>query len=117
LPGKQPRDIGGILARVNDLIEQHRSQLLELCHKYDVRRLDLFGSATRGDFDPINSDLDFIVEFNNFNVDNAADRYLGLLVDLEDLFGRRIDLVSYRAIRNPYFKQIVNDTRVTLYAA
>ena len=75
------------------------------------------GSAVREDFDPTRSDLDFVVEFNNFTIENAADRYLGLLVDLEDLFGRKIDLVSYRAIRNPYFKQVVDNTRVTLYAA
>ncbi|HEV8605353.1 MAG TPA: nucleotidyltransferase domain-containing protein [Tepidisphaeraceae bacterium] len=99
------------------LIEQHRPQLLALCRKYDVRRLDLIGSAARDDFDPNRSDLDFVVEFNNFTVHNAADRYLGLMVDLEDLFGRKIDLVSYRAIRNPYFKQVVDNTRVTLYAA
>ena len=99
------------------LIEQHRPQLLALCRKYDVRRLDLIGSAARDDFDPGRSDLDFVVEFNNFTVANAADRYLGLMVDLEDLFGRKVDLVSYRAIRNPYFKQVVDNTRVTLYAA
>ena len=99
------------------LIEQNREKLLGLCRQYDVRRLDAFGSALREDFDPARSDLDFVVEFNNFNVDNAADRYLGLLVDLEDLFGREIDLVSYRAIRNPFFKQVVDQTRVLLYAA
>ncbi len=58
-----------------------------------------------------------MVEFNDLTVQNAADRYLGLMIDLEDLFGRRIDLVSYPAIRNPYFKQVVDNTRVTLYAA
>jgi len=100
-----------------DLIEQHHVQLQELCRKYDVHRLDVFGSAVNGEFDPSRSDLDFLVEFNNFTVDNAADRYFGLLVDLQDLFGREIDLVSYRAIRNPYFKQIVDRTRVMLYAA
>lgn len=68
-------------------------------------------------FDADHSDLDFIVEFNHFTVANAADRYLGLLVDLEDLFARKIDLVSYRAIRNPYFKEVVDRTRVQLYAA
>ena len=99
------------------LIEQHRSALSDLCRKYDVHRLDIFGSALRPDFDPTHSDLDFVIEFNNFTVDNAADRYLGLLIDLEDLFGRKIDLVSYPAIRNPYFKQIVDQTRVLLYAA
>ncbi len=99
------------------IIDQHRSQLLALCRKYDVRRLDLIGSATRDDFDVAKSDLDFVVEFNDLTVQNAADRYLGLMIDLEDLFGRRIDLVSYPAIRNPYFKQVVDNTRVTLYAA
>jgi predicted nucleotidyltransferase len=99
------------------LIEQHLARLADLCRKYDVRRLDVFGSALRRDFDPNRSDLDFVVEFNDFNVENAADRYLGLMVDLEDLFGRQIDLVSYRAIKNPYFKQVVDTTRISLYAA
>lgn len=99
------------------LIEQHRARLLDLCRTYDVRRLDVFGSAASGSFDPQHSDIDFAVEFNNFNVHNAADRFLGFLVDLEDLFDREIDLISYRAIRNPYFKQVADKTRVTLYAA
>ncbi|MGA2232506.1 MAG: nucleotidyltransferase domain-containing protein [Tepidisphaeraceae bacterium] len=100
-----------------DQIEQHRDQLLRLCQKYDVRRLDLIGSALGAKFDAARSDLDFVVEFNNFTVETAADKFLGLMVDLEDLFGRRIDLVSYRAIHNPYFKQVVDQTRVNLYAA
>src|SRR5687768_15991081 len=86
---------------VKSLIEHYPSPLLDLCRKYDVRRLDLIGSALRNYFDPSQSALDFVVEFNNFDTNNAADRYLALLVDLEDLFARRIDLVSYRAIRNP----------------
>lgn len=102
---------------MHSVIAQHRAELLSLCRAYDVSRLDIFGSAVRPDFDPGRSDLDFVVEFNNFNVDNAADRYLGLLVDPEDLFARPIDLVSYRAIRNPSFKQAVDETRVRLYAA
>lgn len=102
---------------MNAIVEQPREQLLALCRKYEIRQLDLIGSATRDDFDPITSDLDFVVEFENFSPDNAADRYLGLMIDLEDLFGRKIDLVSYPAIRNPYFKKVVDRTRVTLYAA
>ena len=100
-----------------DLIEQHRTELSDLCRKYAVKRLELFGSAVRGDFDPGKSDLDFAVEFTDFTVENAADRFLGLMVDLEDLFCRKIDLVSYPAIRNPFFKQAVDQTRVSLYAA
>jgi predicted nucleotidyltransferase len=106
-----------IQATMNPLIQEHLSQLFDLCRRYDVRRLDLIGSATRSDFDAARSDLDFVVEFNQFKLENAADRYLGLMIDLEDLFQRKIDLVSYQAIRNPYFKQVVDNTRVTLYAA
>jgi len=73
----------------------------------------MFGSAVRPDFDPDRSDLDFAVEFNNLTIDNAADRYLGLLVDLGDLFARGIDLVCYQAIQNPYFKEVVDSTSVT----
>jgi len=98
-------------------VEKQQPALHALCRKYGVQRLGLFGSAARGGFDPARSDIDFVVEFADFSVENAADRYLGLLVDLEDLFGRKIDLVSYPAIRNPYFKQIVDQTRVSLYAA
>ena len=99
------------------LIEKNRGSLERLCRLYGVKRLDLFGSATRSDFDPNRSDLDFLVEFEDFGVDNAADRFLGLFVDLEDLFKRRVDLVSARAIRNPFFRQAVEQTRVELYAA
>lgn len=100
-----------------ELIEERRPQLIELCRRYDVRRLDLFGSALRPDFDPASSDLDFLVEFNELTLENGADRYFGLLEDLEALFGRKIDLVDDEAIRNPYFRHVVDRARVSLYAA
>jgi len=100
-----------------DLIEQHRAQIESLCKKYDVRRLDVFGSAVSGEFDPRRSDLDFLIEFNDFTVHNAADRYFEFLSDLESLLGRKVDLISDKAIRNPYFRSSVDAERVNLYAA
>ena len=102
------------------LVENAREALADLCRKYQVSRLDLIGSATRQDFNPAppphGSDIDFVVEFADLSHD-AANRYLGLMVDLEDLMGRPIDLVSYTGIRNPIFKEMVDRTRVCLYAA
>jgi predicted nucleotidyltransferase len=46
-------------------IALHRKELQELCRRFHVRRLDLFGSAARGDFDPERSDIDFVVEFDH----------------------------------------------------
>jgi predicted nucleotidyltransferase len=100
-----------------DLLEKHRPQLTALSAKYGVVRLDVIGSAARGDFREDRSDIDFVVEFSDLVPSNAADRYFGLLAGLEDLFERKIDLISYTAIRNPYFKQVVDRTRVPLYAA
>ena len=99
------------------VVEDKLAAIEELCRRYAVSRLELFGSALREDFQPQSSDLDFLVEFSDYTPENAADRFLGLLVDLEDLFERKIDLVSSKAIRNPYFRQVVDSTKVLLYAA
>ena len=103
------------------LSEELRRAIAALGQKYAVRRLDLIGSALRDDFDPSRSDVDFVVEFAESDPKtptmNPADRYFGLLLDLEDLLGRPVDLVSYRAIRNPHFRKAVDSPRVSLDAA
>ena len=98
-------------------IEEHRAELVELCRRHHVIRLSLFGSATRDDFDPERSDLDFLVEFEPQPPGGYADSFFGLLESLESLFGRSIDLVVASAIRNPYFRQSVDQTKSLLYAA
>lgn len=99
------------------LIEQNQEQLLQLCRQYGVKRFELFGSAAKGDFNEKTSDLDFLVEFLPSDPARHAHSYLNLLVDLEDLFGRKIDLLEVRAIRNPYLMESINQTRIELYAA
>jgi predicted nucleotidyltransferase len=99
------------------LIENHRTHLDDLCRRHRVRRLELFGSAADGTFDPARSDLDFLVEFLPLQEGQLAPDYFGLLHDLEDLFHRKIDLVMERAIRNPYFLRGVNQHRRVIYAA
>ena|SRR5437667_3415021 len=99
------------------LIEQHRDEIAALCRQYGVRRLELFGSAARGDFDAQASDLDFMVEFLSDDWKGAADRWFGLQEGLEALFDCKIDLVSIKAAKNPYFLQVANRHKVQLYAA
>lgn len=100
------------------LVEQHRQALGELCRKFRVRRLELFGSAAVADgFRAGESDLDFLVEFLPLEPGSHADAYFGLLAALEDLFQCRVDLVMTRAITNPYFLESVNQARTMLYAA
>lgn len=98
-------------------VASRRGELQDLCRRFGVRRLDLFGSAARGDFDPARSDLDFLYEFEAKPTGGYADAFFGIKESLEGLFGRPVDLVAAEAIRNPYFLESVEQTIVPLYAA
>ncbi len=100
---------------MNGLIEQHRDAIRALCQQYGVRRLDLFGSATSGAFDPARSDLDFVATFADTRSPGYVDRYLGFAEALEVLFGRPVDVITERSIRNPYFRQAVDASREIIY--
>ena len=98
------------------LIEQHRPAIASLCLRFGVRRLEVFGSAAAGRFDPARSDVDFLVEFDD-DPANLFQRYFGLAEALEQLLGRKVDLVSAGTLRNPYFIASVNRSRQIVYAS
>ena len=97
-----------------EMIEASRSELIDLCDRYGVRRLALFGSALRDDFDPGQSDLDLLVEFPPTSPQEHAEAYFGLLENLESLFGRRVDLLELGAVRNPYLRREIEEQQETL---
>ena len=99
------------------LIETRRGQLAHLCRTYHVRRLEVFGSATRTDFDPATSDLDFLVEFEPIAPTAYAQAYFSLKEGLEALFNRPVDLVTVTTLNNPYFRASVTASSESVYAA
>lgn len=60
------------------VLEGHRQELADLCRKYRVRRLEVFGSAARGDFDEEASDVDLLIEFDDMPHADQARRVPGL---------------------------------------
>ena len=100
-----------------DLIKTNRAEIAALCRKFKVQRLDLFGSATCDRFDPARSDVDFVYTFQPVPPGEYADNFFGLAYSLEALLGRRVDLVSDKSIRNPYFREEIEETRQPLYEA
>ena len=100
-----------------DLIEQNRPAVAELCSRFGVQSLEVFGSAANGSFDPSRSDIDFLVEFSPEDAGSLFHRYFGLQEALEKLFKRKIDLVSANALSNPYFIAAVNQSRQPIYAS
>ena len=100
------------------LIAEKLPEVRALCEKYYVRKLTIFGSAVKGTFDPHESDLDFVVDFDEdpTNTDYAwGGRLVALIGDLQDVFGRKVDLVERRLIENPYFIKVLALTERPVY--
>lgn len=102
---------------MDPLVEAKRKELRQICRRHGVRHLEVFGSAADDRFDPGKSDLDFLVEFDDMPPVRHADAFFGLLEELQDLFACPVDLVERKAIRNPYFLQAIERTKVVVYAS
>jgi len=99
------------------IIEKNKNRLIELCRKYHVIQLDVFGSVATDEFDAETSDIDFLVQFDSSVKQNRFDNFFALRRELMTLFGREVDLVEPGGLRNPYFIEQVNQTREKIYAA
>lgn len=99
------------------LIEAHRNDIAELCRRFHVQRLDVFGSAARGsDFDPARSDIDLLVTYiPGYHSGIAA--YLDFRDALTALLERPVDLVMEGAVENPFIRAGIERSREPLYAA
>lgn len=101
---------------LHPVVESKRAEIVALCRELGVLRLDVFGSAVTDDFDVERSDVDVLVEFGPA-ARGGLRTYFALKDGLELILGRQVDVVSARAVRNPYFRQQVMASREYLYAA
>lgn len=92
----------------------YKKKINELCASHKVKSLYAFGSVLTPNFNT-NSDIDLIVDFKEIDVKDYADNYFDLKFSLQDIFNRPIDLLEEQAIKNPYFKQVVNQTKELVY--
>jgi uncharacterized protein len=100
------------------LLEDRLEDIVALCREYGVARLEVFGSAATGAFDPARSDVDFLVEYApGTNLGPWLTRFFELRDRLAALLGHSVDLIMADAPTNPYFVRSVNATRRLLYAA
>lgn len=97
-----------------DLLERNIETLKKLCVKYNVLKLYIFGSMQSDKFRE-DSDIDFLVTFDKVDLEEYADNYFDFKFSLADLFNRKIDLLEEKAIKNPYLKQSIDNTKELLY--
>ncbi|MDE7438432.1 MAG: nucleotidyltransferase domain-containing protein [Muribaculaceae bacterium] len=100
------------------LIELNMEKIAALCRKYKVAKLWVFGSILTPRFND-NSDIDLLVIFDKTKIAllDMADVFFDFIYELEDLFGRKVDLTDYTAIKNKYFKEEVDEKKQLLWTA
>ncbi len=99
------------------LVAERSDEIAELCRRHQVQRLDLFGSAATGDFDPKSSDLDFLVTFMPEANATYVGAYHRLYTELRELFDRPVDLVIETTFRDPHFRETVEQSRTPIYGS
>lgn len=97
-----------------DRLKNYRQDIDNLCKSYKVKTLYAFGSVLTDNFHK-DSDIDLIVDFANIDVADYADNYFDFKFSLQEILKRPIDLLEEKAIKNPYFRQSVNQQRQLVY--
>ena len=95
-------------------IENKRDKLFELCNKYNVIKLFVFGSVSKGKFNSETSDIDFIVELANLNPVEKGENLMRLWSELENLFSRKVDLLTNKSFRNPYLRNEIENSKLLI---
>ena len=100
------------------ILEENRLSIAKICADNDVKTLDVFGSAVTGEFNPVRSDVDFLVEFlPGTDLGPWMQKYFELKSSLESTLGFPVDLVMAGTRQNPYFAKSLSETRRGIFAA
>ena len=101
--------------KLPDEIESKIEELNSLCIKYRVKKLFVFGSIVKGNFNTNTSDVDLIVEIENLPPEQKGEILMKLWTELELLFSRKVDLITNMNLRNPYLKKEIENSKILLY--
>jgi hypothetical protein len=97
-----------------NLTSTQKANIRSLCEQHHVRRLFVFGSVLKEAFTN-ESDIDFVVDFNELDLRGYADNYFDFKDALESLFNRPVDLLEEKAIRNPFLKEQIDTEKELVY--
>ncbi len=95
-------------------LQLYRSQIHELCLKHSVGELAVFGSVLTDNFND-SSDIDLVVDFSSIERKEYAGNYFNFKKSLEDLFQRKVDLLEKSALKNPFFLEVLQNTKKIVF--
>lgn len=99
------------------IIKNKLGELNKICKSFEVKRLFVFGSLSTGEFDENKSDIDLIVELGEMDPLEKGEKLIILWDRFEELFGRKVDLLSKTQVRNPYLQKGIDTTKQLIYEA
>jgi len=99
---------------MNSIIAQNIAEIKSICDKQQIKSLFAFGSVCSDKFND-QSDIDLLVTFKPMDFGDYADNYFQTADLFEKIFGRKVDLVTEKSLKNPYFVNSVNQTKILLY--
>ena len=99
---------------MNSIIDKNIDQIKNICKQHHILTLFAFGSVVTDDFNE-KSDIDLLVSFKPLEFGEYADNYFQTAESFEKIFGRRVDLVTDKSLKNPYFIASVNSSKQLIY--
>lgn len=100
---------------MHKIISANLDSVVQICEKYNVSRLYVFGSVLTERFSDESSDLDLQVELEPMPVIEKGEKLIQFWDELETLFHRKVDLLTDQPIKNQYFKAQVEKTKKLIY--
>ena len=101
---------------MNRIVKDNIEQLKVLCENYDIKEMYIFGSVCTEKFSD-QSDIDILISFKDISIEKYTDNYFKLHYKLEELFRRKVDLITENSLSNPYLIESIEETKKLLYAA
>jgi len=96
-------------------LDRYKNEIDKLCFQNKVKTLYVFGSVLTNHF-TVKSDIDLVVDIDSIDPIDYADSYFNLKFALQDLFKRKIDLLENKAIKNPYIRENIDQSKSLIYA-
>jgi predicted nucleotidyltransferase len=99
---------------LNTIIENNKELIDELCKKYKVKYLYAFGSVCTDRFNE-SSDIDLLIKLDIQDYVEYSDNYFLLAEEFENIFHRKVDLITDKSLSNPYFIESINNSKKIIY--
>jgi len=96
------------------LLLPYINDIRTLCQTHSVSYLAVFGSVAKDAATP-NSDVDLVVRFAQVPLLDYFNNYMSFKEQLEELLGRRVDIIEDEAVRNPIFRKVLDREMRTVY--